>query len=187
MKNRFVMLLIDSWDCRIDDKCGEGEEVKRSCFNVERDKRESVIDDFGRETISAHDIEIFDVADVVAYDVIDVKDEDDNVIVVIVTEDADEGEIGKVDEVATEDFFACFVRICSCSLILLEYLAEQRLQAKISAFSFAIRVFSVCWCCSWRAFSASRCCLTHDRFRVLLVFKMFFARCKWMCIDCHDF
>ena len=80
--------------------------------------------------------------------------------------------------------FACFVRTCSCNLILLTNFSEHRLQTKISAFSFTIRTFLVCCCCNWRVCSVNRCCLTHDNSIVLFVFKAFFVRCKWCYIDC---
>ena len=64
MKNRFVMLLIDSENCNIDAKCEEDEavieDVETSYFIVKRDKREDVVN-FDRETTSAHDIGFLDV------------------------------------------------------------------------------------------------------------------------------
>ena len=50
--------------------------------------------------------------------------------------------------------FTCFVRTCSWSLVLLGYFSGQRLQAKASAFSFAIRASSAACCFAMRAFSA---------------------------------
>ena len=87
-----------------------------------------------------------------------VKGEEDDVAVVIVVEGATEGEIDgvanainvedkEVNEaeevviaIVVEDFsnFVCFVRTCSCSLMLLLNFAEQRLQTNVSVFSFAI-------------------------------------------------
>ena len=55
MKNRFVMLLIDFWDSKIE----KNEEVERA---VKRDIREDFDDVIDRETISVHDIDDFDVA-----------------------------------------------------------------------------------------------------------------------------
>ena len=62
MKMRFVMLLIDFWDCKIDCKCEKNEKVKKSYLIVKRDKRDDfdVMTDF--KTISIHDNVFFDVA-----------------------------------------------------------------------------------------------------------------------------
>ena len=129
MKKRFVVWLVDFW-C---SKTEEGEEVDRSYFTMKRGKRDDFDDATDRETISVHDIDFLDVESIVTCDVIDV-----------------ENKINEIDEVTVaeiaEDFFACFVRTCSCSLMLLKNLTEQRLHEKTSAFSFAIRFFSICCC-----------------------------------------
>ena len=107
-------------------KTGEGGGVGRP---VGRGRREGIAGDFGLEAISAQDIGFFGVVGIVACDVIGVGGK--------------VGEVGGVTvaEVA-EGFFACFVRTCSCSLVLLGNLAGQRLHEKASAFSFAIRASS---------------------------------------------
>ena len=61
MKNRFVMLLIDFWNDKINDKCDENEKIKKSYFDVKHDKRENVVNVFDFEIISTHDIDFFDV------------------------------------------------------------------------------------------------------------------------------
>ena len=253
-KNRFVMLLIDFWNCKIDVKCEKNEkvnkEVKISYFVIKRDRRENVVVDFDRETISTQNIDFFDVeVDVInevideideinnvniAIDVwsnnVDVKDvnenkvdevtvaideeikktnKEDDVVIVIVIEDFEKDEIDEVsnesDEIDFENIaieeddviaekeefsslksfanFACFVRTCSCNLILLTNFLKHRLQAKIFAFFFVIRAFSVCCCCNWRVCSVNRCCLIYNNFIVLFAFRAFFACCKWCCID----
>ena len=118
------MLLVEFDCCRDGNSCGEGGGVGIPYFTVRRGRREGAEVDFGREAISDHDIGIFGVA-------VDV--------------------VGKVSEVGgvgnaavAEGFFACFVRTCSCSLVLLGNLAGQRLHEKASAFSFAIRASSAC-------------------------------------------
>ena len=58
----------------------------------------------------------------------------------------------------------CFVRTCSWSLVLLGYFSGQRLQAKASAFSFAIRTSSAAWCFAMRAFAA---CIAADSNRFM--------------------
>ena len=109
-------------------KIGEGGGVGRAVGRGIREGFDGVI---GREAISAQDIGFFgEVGDVVG-EVGDVVG----------------GEVGNVivAEIAG-DFFACFVRTCSCSLVLLGNLAGQRLHEKVSAFSFVIRFSSVCCC-----------------------------------------
>ena len=107
----------------IDDKCGEGGGVGRA---VGRDIREGFDGVIGREAISAQDIEFFGVVGIVACEVV--------------------GEVGDVSNATVAEvaagFFACFVRTCSCSLVLLGNLAGQRLHENASAFSFAIRASS---------------------------------------------
>lgn len=137
MESRFVMLLANSKDCRIGGKCGEGEkvaeEVEISYFTVRRGKRENVKVDFDCKVISAQNIGFFDVE-------ADVIDEESGVVVVIVTESAERNEVGevvnatdKVIEKAVEvtvvadvnfSSFACFIRICSCNLMLLLNFSE---------------------------------------------------------------
>ena len=70
MKMRFVMLLIDSWNCKIE----KNEKVEKSYLIVKRDKREKIFDFFDFETIFVHDIDIFDVVNKVTNDVIDDTD-----------------------------------------------------------------------------------------------------------------
>ena len=143
MEGRFVMLLAGFWCSKPGDfggKCGEGGGVGIPYFNVGRGRREGVVGDFGLEAISAHDIGFLGV-------VAGVVGGEGDAAVVIVAEGASEGEAGGVGGAATEGFFACFVRTCSCSLVLLGYLAGQRLQTNASAFAFAIRASSAC-CCS---------------------------------------
>ena len=120
MKNRFAMLLIEFDCCRVDDNCDENEKVKKSYLIVNRDKRDDFDDVIDRETISAQNIDFFDVA----CDVIDVKDKIN--------------EINEVNNAVVtkmiENFFACFVRTCSCNLMLLKNLTEQRLHENVSVF-----------------------------------------------------
>ena len=75
IKKRFVMLLIDICDCRID----ENEKVKRL---IKRDIREKVANNFDFEINFVHDIIFFDVAK-------SVKENENNeineIIIVIVT------------------------------------------------------------------------------------------------------
>ena len=138
MKNRFFMLLINFWNDKIDDKCDENEEIKKSYFIVERNERENVVNVFDLEIISVHDIEIFYV----------LKEEND-AVVVIVTEDLDENK--KINEVIIEKFFACFVRSYLCSLMLFTNLTKQRLHAY-----FLVDInFSWC-CCSYLQFEERR-------------------------------
>ena len=141
------MLLIDSWNCKIDDKYNEDEKVKRSYFNIERDKRENVVNDnFDFEIIFVHDINFLDIV----IDVINKVIDEDKIII--------------------EDFFACFVRTCSWSLMLLKYLTKQRLHENVSIFSFAIRAFLIC-CCNWRWRVCSIYCCCFAR-RVTSIFVM---------------
>ena len=98
-------------------------------MNVGRDRREGFNDVIGRETISAQNTGFFGV----------------------VSGDAD-AEGGGGDEaggaggvaigVVAEGFFACFVRTCLCSLVLLSNFSGHRLQANVFVFSFAIRASS---------------------------------------------
>ena len=127
-----------------------------------------------------------------------------DVIIVIVTKDFKENKIDEVNnennkinskDIAIEedniivkekeflslkDFanFVCFVRICSCNLMLLTNFLKHRLQTKIFVFFFVIRISLVCCCCNWRVCSINCCCLTYNNSIVLLAFKAFFARCK---------
>ena len=120
VESRSAMLLAEFDCCRVGDSCGEGGGVGGGVGRaVGRDIREGVEGDFDREAISAHDIGVLGVV----------------------------GEVGDatIAEVAV-GFFACFVRTCSCSLVLLGNLAEQRLHENASAFSFAMRSSSSFWC-----------------------------------------
>ena len=145
LKGCFVMLLVDFGVCRIGDKCGESGGVGRSYFNIGRGMREDVKSDFGREAISAQDNGFFDVAAGGVGNAIGVSGDTG-------AEGADESEIGGVSEVADATVrvgfsdFMCFVRTCSCSLILLLNFSGHCLQANASTFSFAMRAFSVCCC-----------------------------------------
>ena len=82
---------------------------------MKRDKRENFVEnDFDFEVTSVHDIEFFDVVTCNATCKInEMTNEKDEVINAIVTNDF--------------NFFACFVHICSCSLMLLSNLTMQRL------------------------------------------------------------
>ena len=127
------MLLIDSWNCKIDDKCDENEKINNA---INRNKRENVVDDFDFEIISIYDIDFIDVE-------IDVMNEKNDVIVVIVITNADENEIDEINEIIIENFFACFVRTCSWSLMLLTNFSKHRLQTNVFVFFFVIRAFSI--------------------------------------------
>ena len=105
------------------------------CEGVDEGVKSAVGVNFGREATSIHDIEFRGV-------VADKTGEE-------VNEEAGAWEV--------KDFFACFVRTCSWSLMLLANLAEHRLQANASATkraasSAAIQASSAfCRCCNWRA------------------------------------
>ena len=148
MEGRFVMLLANSKGCRIGGKCGEGGGVAGGVGKaVGRGIREGVEGDFGREAISAHENGFFGVE----------AGEVGGVGGVAVAEGAVGGEVGRVAGVAigavAEGFFACFVRTCSCSLVLLPNFSGHRLQANASAFSFAIRASSAARFSAMRASS----------------------------------
>ena len=87
LESRFVMLLIDFEGCKIGAKCEEdkkvAEGVKISYFGVGRDKREGVVGDFGREAISAQDIDFFGVEADEIGNVIGEGDEVDDVDIAI--------------------------------------------------------------------------------------------------------
>ena len=161
---------------------------------VKWDRREREINCFDRETISVHDIGILDVAsnfikvisdekDDEITDVIDVKGEEgeeDEEVNSIVVED-EEGEKNNFIVMKDEeggnvnaknfDFFACFVRTCTWSLMLLSNLSLQRLQMYLCFLSFFNEAFfSIVRCCFFcRIFCCSYC------FIIRFVF-VFFAR-----------
>ena len=154
LEGRFVMLLVGFWCSKIGDFGGEvggvAGGVKIPYFTVGRGRREGFVGDFGREAISVHDTGFFGV-------VADVAGGEGDVAVVIVAEGVGEGEVATATIEGGEGGFsslvgfaglACFVRICSCSLVLLSNFSGHRLQANASVFSFAIRAFSACCCCS---------------------------------------
>ena len=92
-KTRFVLLLVNSKNNKVDANCEKNEkvekEIKKLCVIVivSRDMRESVFDCFDRETIFAHIIDFFDV-------VINIKSEVNSLLIRFSN-------------------FVCFVRICS--------------------------------------------------------------------------
>ena len=163
IENRFVMLLIDFWCNKIDDfdeKCEENKEIKRSYFNVKRDKRENVINDnFDFEIISIHDIDFFDVANIVTCDVIDVKNKKN-------------GEINEINEII---FLLCFVRTKLNIVIEFRWITFTN---KCFDLFFVIRIFSICCYCNWRVFSTNRLFLIHDDFVTMFFVKTFFVQCK---------
>lgn len=133
------MLLAEFW-CKIGCKCDECEKVAEGVDKaVDRNKRESIADNFGLETISAQNIDFFDVE-------ADVEGEANNVTVVIVAEGANKNKTGGVTiAIVGEDavsFLLCFSRTWSCNLMLLANFSEYRLQANASAFFLAIRASS---------------------------------------------
>lgn len=181
MKKNIVMLLINSKKCKIDDKCDEDEKiVKKVNKAIDRDRRESIVaDNFDLKTIFAQNINFFNVK-------INVISKENNIVVVIVAENVEknkiddvnkvnnktnannnvnienvvENEIGKVAEivieVVIESFLVCFVRTCSCNLILLSNFLKYCLQTNVFVFFFAIRAVSICCCCNRYAFSIAR-------------------------------
>lgn len=136
---RFVMLLAISKGC----KSGESGEVGRPYFTVRRSRRDGIVEGyFGREAISAHDIGF---RGVVACEEIGAGKaggsiemagsgkggEVANAIDVAGAEEVGEcgkGGVANLTVCSPFEFFACFVRICSCSLILLSNLTLQSLQ-----------------------------------------------------------
>ena len=127
-------------------------------FTVGRDRRENFDKTIDREAISIQNIGFFDVEAGVGGEVriaIGVGDDID-------VEGVDGGEAGEVANATVKkggvnfSGFMCFVRTCSCSLILLPNFSEHCLQANASVFSFAIRASSACCCCNRYASSAAR-------------------------------
>ena len=180
IKDRFVMLLINSKSCKINNKCDKDKEIAKKIkilyFIVKRDRREDVKIDFGFETISTHDNDFFDI-------VINVIDKKNDVIVVIIiknivndkideinnaiemwnsnidVEDVNENKINEINvafiTIVTKNvlnFLLCFVRICSYNLILLLNFLKYCLQTNVFVFVFVIRIFSICCCCNRYAF-----------------------------------
>ena len=107
------MLLIKLEIFKVDDKYEKNDEIKKSYLIVKRDKREDFVDVFDREITSIYDIEFFDVVVCNANDANEKTNEKNEVINAIVTNDF--------------DFFTCFVRTCSCNLMLFSNLIKQRL------------------------------------------------------------
>ena len=160
------MLLINSKKCKIGDKCDEGEKiVKKVNKAIDRDRRESiVVDNFDFKTIFAQNINFFDVKT-------NVISKENNIVVVIVAENVEkneiddvnkvnnktnannnvnienvvENEIGKVAEivieVVIESFLVCFVRTCSCNLILLSNFLKYCLQTNVFVFFLLYELF----------------------------------------------
>ena len=145
MESRFLMLLVDSEGCRI----GESGGVERS---VRRGMREGTVG-FDLETISDQNIGFRGVvangvtggvdaskaadsdADKAGGSVGDAdggEDEDDEVANAAVIE----GGGGFCSPTDSFGFLLCFVRTCSCSLVLLSNPVEQRLHTKPSSFRF---------------------------------------------------
>ena len=124
---------------------------------VIRGRRDGAFGFFGLEAISAHNIGFFGgeagVVGIVACDVIAAVGNAIGGGGDAGAEGVREGEAGGVDEevklgasswLADLTGFACFARTCSCSLVLLGYFSGQRLHAKASVFSLAMRIFSAC-------------------------------------------
>ena len=152
---------------------------------VNRDKRENVVNDFDREAISAHDIEFFDVLNVVICEIIDeankIENEaiDENIAIDVNVANDNANEINEINNsiVVNEkvDFsvFICFVRTCSCNFVLLANFSKQRLQTKISVLFFVIRVSSIAHCFVMRVFSI---CIIVDS-------NLFIKRSQKCCIE----
>ena len=139
LKSRSAILLIEFDCCTNDNNCDEDEEIKKSYFIVKRDKREDVSTFFDREITSVHDIDFLNIVNVVTCDVVAVDMTNE------INEKINDVNNAIVAEIA-EDFFACFVRTCSCNLMLLENLTKQRLHENVSIFFFVMR-FSSFFCC----------------------------------------
>ena len=109
---------------------------------IERDIRKSVVNNFDRETISNQNIQFLNVADIVTYEIIavDITDKINKVTNNVANE------TNKVFNAIVIDFFVCFVRTCSCNLILFKNLTKQRLHENVSIFFFVIRCFLTCCC-----------------------------------------
>ena len=148
LKNRFAILLIEFDCCTNDNNCDENEKIKKSYFIVERDRRDDVSNFFDREITSVHDIDFFDVVNIVTYEIIDVNKTDKINEVNKIKDETNDVANAIVTEIVV-NFFACFVRTCSCNLMLLKDLTEQRLHENVSIFFFVIRVFSICCILNW--------------------------------------
>ena len=133
VKNELVTLLIDFENCKIE----KDKTVNKSyLIIVKRDIREREINCFDRETISVHNMRIFDVADDFieiindekndeVVDAIDVKNEKNEKnektnSIVVKDEKNEKNETNNFIVIKNEnvnaknfDFFACFVRTCS--------------------------------------------------------------------------
>ena len=132
MKKRFVVSLMN-WNLNETIEIRENFDWNIRDFKHAIEMRENVLN-FDRETISNHDIDVFDVvnAEVIktnrASIAIDVRNDE--------TTEIDDVIDFKIVDVFVNfsslriflNFFACFVRMCSCNLMLLKNLTRQRLQ-----------------------------------------------------------